>query len=127
MKYIVTALLAVSLIVSCKTPNSELSNAAVNAAPLPNCASANNYCTVIDEARFNTLAADVSVGGEIQKVVKFVLDRRDRQKPVIYFFNTNTYAYHHDFVTNGLGINISLDKFNTNYAGDGQARDWNMT
>ena len=113
---------------SCRTPaSSDLNNAGPNApAALAGCASGDIYCRDLDETRFNKLAADVAVGGENQKVVKFVLDRRNRQKPVLYFFNTSKFAYHHDFVTNGLGVNIPLNTFNNNYAGDGQARDWNM-
>ena len=126
--HIYMSLAAIFFSTSCRTPDSSnLNNAGPNAnAALQACEGGDNYCSAIDETRFSKLAADVAVGGENQKVVKFVLDRRNRQKPILYFFNTNKFSYHHDFVTTGLGVNIPLNTFNKNYAGDGQARDWNM-
>lgn len=96
----------------------------------PQCRPSFCYTNVKDLAGYTKLAAYVNQNHNEKRVVKLVYVREPlTQKGSVYFFNTEQFEYHYDFVTdrrNGLGLNITIENFNRNYTGTGQNRNFVM-
>jgi hypothetical protein len=123
------AILCLGLIwvVGCKTdPNAHLLVDAVS-VDFPDCKAGTCEHEINTRKQFQDLAALVATGSLQSEVVKVVYRREPSKKAGrVYFINTKKLAFHHDFVVQGLGINISGVAFNRNYDGDGSKRNFNQ-
>ncbi|MGE0173272.1 MAG: hypothetical protein AB7T49_10815 [Oligoflexales bacterium] len=73
---------------------------------------------------FDCLSREVEVAGTMQRVIKLAYDRRSANKQV-YFFNTQQYEYHYNFVNENLGVTDTESHFNqTQYSGPGDDRQF---
>ncbi|MGE0173671.1 MAG: hypothetical protein AB7T49_12815 [Oligoflexales bacterium] len=75
---------------------------------------------------YECLSREVEVAGTMQRVIKFVYDRRNPNAKKVYFFNTAQYEFHYDFSRANLGVNESNATFNKNYVGEGANRKFNL-
>jgi pyruvate,water dikinase len=69
---------------------------------------------VPDRATFETLARADDVPGQLgAQEVKILIVGVDTEAPELYFLNTKAFAFHFDFVTQALELEISLGEFNS--------------
>lgn len=69
--------------------------------------------TIPDRTTFDTLARRDDVPGQLAaEECKLLVLGVDTERPQLYFLNTNEFAFHYDFATRGLGLELTLAQFN---------------
>ncbi|MFP5361641.1 MAG: PEP/pyruvate-binding domain-containing protein [Thermoleophilia bacterium] len=69
--------------------------------------------TIPDRTTFDLLARRDDVPGQLAaEECKLLILGVDTERPQLYFLNTNEFAFHYDFATRGLGLELTLPQFN---------------
>lgn len=69
---------------------------------------------VDDRAAFEALSRRDNVPGAMGiRELKLLVTGVDSDSPTLYFINTQTFSFHYDFATRGLGLRLSLRTFNS--------------